>query len=144
MAQPTYTQIRAALASYLTTAVTNPDGSGLRASANRPAQVNTPCAIVAPTTGTFARYQVSMDGQADFIVRVILLVAPADSAFGEGILDPYISVTGAQSIPGAVRRDPTLGGQAADAAVTEATGYGMININGIDYLGAHFITEIFL
>lgn len=137
MTQPTLSAIRAALAAYLSSSI-----SGLRATANRPLQVNPPMAVIMPIQGSFARYSVTLDGETDYTLRAILLVAPADSTAGEDLLDPYIAASGPQSIWAAVQADPTLGGAVSFAAVTEASGYGLMNMNGIDYLACHFIVNI--
>lgn len=137
MTQPTLTAIRNGLAAYLASKIT-----GLRATGNRPLQVNPPQAVIMPTQGAFARYSVTLDGEADYSLRIILLVAPADSTMGEDLLDPYIATSGPQSIWAAVQADPTLGGLVSYAAVIEATGYGLMNMTGIDYLAVHFIINI--
>lgn len=137
MTQPTFTQVRNGLATYLAGKIT-----GLRASGNRPLQVNPPMAVVVPIQGSFARYSVTMDGEVDFTVRVILAVAAADSTAGEDVLDPYVATSGPQSVWAAVQADPTLGGVVSSASVTEATGYGVMNMTGIDYLTCQFIVNI--
>ena len=142
MTQPSFTQVRAALAASLAVHAVNADGSALRTTANRPLQVNPPMAVIVPVTGTIARYSASMDGEADYSLRIILAVAPADSTQGEDILDPYVATSGPSSIWGAVQADPTLGGVVSFAAVTEATGYGILNMTGIDYLACTFIVTI--
>ena len=137
MTAPTFTAIRAALATSLQNQV-----SGLRATANRPLQVNPPMAVIMPSTGSFARYSATFEGEVDYTLRAILLVAPADSTAGEDVLDPYIATSGAQSIWAAVQADPTLGGVVSSAAVTEAASYGIMNFTGIDYLACHFIVSV--
>jgi len=62
----------------------------------------------------------------------------------QDIIDAAAATDTSTSIAAAVRSDPTLGGLAADAAVTEATGYGVMNVDGIDYLAAHFIVEVYV
>jgi hypothetical protein len=42
----------------------------------------------------------------------------------------------------AVQKDPTLGGKVSYAAVIEATGYGLANWNGVDYLACSLILNI--
>ena len=73
MAQPTFAAVRAALATYLTSSI------GLRATPNRFQQINPPMAVVMPQTGSFIRYSVSMDGETDYTLRVIMLVSEGDS-----------------------------------------------------------------
>jgi hypothetical protein len=136
MTQPTFPQVRQALATYLTTA------TGLAATPNRFAQVNPPMAVIMPVTGSFIRYSTTFDGETDYTLRVIVLVSEGDSVSGQDLIDGYLSVSGPQSIWAAVQADPTLGGKVSFAAVTEATGYGLMNFNGVDYLAAHLITSV--
>lgn len=137
MPQPTFTAVRNGIATYLASHIT-----GLRATGNRPLQINPPMAVIVPVQGSFARYSVTMDGEVDYTVRVIVVVAPADSTAGEDTLDPYVATSGPQSIWAAVQADPTLGGVVSSASVTEATGYGVMNMSGIDYLACQFIVNI--
>jgi len=137
MTQPTYSDVRAALAARITTV------TGLSCSAQR-VQVNPPCGLVLPVTGTFARYEQTLDHQADYLMRLVVFASLANSENGQDIIDAAAATDTSTSIAAAVRSDPTLGGLAADAAVTEATGYGVMNVDGIDYLAAHFIVEVFV
>jgi hypothetical protein len=138
MTQPTYSAIRAAYASFLTAQ------TGIRATANRVSQVNPPMALILPVTGSVASYGRTMDGQANYMMRAVVLVSLADSTFGEDVLDAYLATDTPQSIQAAVAADPTLGGIAANAVVLEATGYGEMNIAGVDYLACSFVTEVFI
>ena len=137
MTQPAFSAVRQALADTLTAAI-----PGLRATANRPLQVNPPMAVIMPATGTFATYSVTADGQADYVLRAILLVAPADSTEGEAALDPYIAVTGPQSVWAAVQANQTLGGVVSFAEVMQASGYGLMNMTGIEYLACTFTVNV--
>ena len=137
MTQPSFSAVRQALADTLSTAI-----PGLRATANRPLQVNPPMAVILPAVGNFATYSVSMDGQADYTLRAVLVVAPADSTAGEDLLDPYIATAGPQSVWAAVQAASTLGGVVSFAAVTGASSYGLMNMTGIDYLACTFTVSI--
>jgi hypothetical protein len=136
MTQPSFAAVRAALASYLTTA------TGLQVTPNRFAQVNPPMAVIMPVTGSFIRYSATFDDETDYTLRVIVLVSEGDSAAGQDLIDGYLSASGPASIYAAVQADPTLGGKVSFAAVTEATGYGLMNFNGIDYLACHLVTSV--
>ena len=136
MPQPTFTAIRNALATTIGTAI-----PGLRTGTN-PLQVNLPCAIVMPVTGTFVSYSQTFDGLPDYHLRVIVAVPTSDSQSGEGDLDPYIATSGASSVWAAVQANQTLGGVVSSAVVLEVTAYGVMNLSGIDALAAHFIVEI--
>lgn len=136
MAQLTFPQVRAALATYLTAS------TGLAATPNRFAQINPPMAVIMPVTGTFIRYSATFGGETDYLLRVIVLVSIGDSVSGQDILDPYLSVSGSQSIWAAVQADPTLGGQVSSAAVIEATAYGLMTFQTVDYLASHLIAQV--
>jgi len=134
---PTFSAVRAALATTLTAQI------GLRATANRFAQVNPPMAVIMPVTGSFARYSVDFGGDVEYTVRAIVLVSEGDSLSGQDLIDGYVATTGSSSIWAAVKADPTLGGVVSSAAVMEATAYGLMNFSGIDYLAAHFIVSVY-
>jgi hypothetical protein len=136
VAQLTFPQVRQAVADYLTASI------GLRATPNRFGAVNPPMAVVAPQTGSLIRYQVSTDGETDYSLRAIVLVSEGDSTSGQDALDAYLSPVGALSVHAAVQKDPTLGGQVSYCAVIEATGYGLTNWNGVDYLAASLVLNI--
>lgn len=137
MAQPTFPAVRQAAADYLASHIT-----GLRTTANRFSQVNPPMAVIAPQTGTLIRYSTTMDGETDYSLRAIILVSEGDSSSGQDLLDAYLSPTGSQSVYAAVQADPTLGGQVSYCVVVEATGYGLTNWNGVDYLACSLILNI--
>ena len=137
MPQPTFPAVRQAVATYLQNNIT-----GLRATPNRFLQVNPPMAVIAPQTGSLIRYSQTFDAETDYNLRVIILVSEGDSTQGQDLLDAYLSPTGSQSVYAAVQADPTLGGTVSYAAVIEATGYGLTNFNGIDYLGVSLVLNI--
>jgi hypothetical protein len=128
--------VRQAIATYLTSAI------GLRATANRFGAVNPPMAVVAPQTGSVIRYAATMDGETDYTLRAIILVSEGDSASGQDTMDGYLSPVGASSVHAAVQKDPTLGGKVSYCAVIEATGYGLMNWNGVDYLACSLVLNV--
>jgi hypothetical protein len=135
--QPTFPQVRQAVADYLTAAIT-----GFRVTANRFGQVNPPMGVVAPQTGRLITYSQTFDQETDYNLRLIMLVSEGDSASGQDALDGYLSPTGGNSIYAAVQADPTLGGNVSYAAVIEATGYGLMNWNGVDYLACSLVLNV--
>lgn len=137
MAQPTFPAVRRAVADYLAAHIT-----GLRTTANRFLQVNPPMAVIAPQTGSLIRYSTTMDGETDYSLRAIILVSEGDSSGGQDLLDAYLSPTGTQSVYAAVQADPMLGGAVSYAVVVEATGYGLMNWNGVDYLACSLVLNI--
>jgi hypothetical protein len=136
MSQSSFPAVRQAVAAYLTTAL------GLRATANRFGAVNPPMAVVAPVSGSLIRYAQTLDNETDYTLRIILLVSEGDSASGQDALDAYLSPSGAPSVNAAIQADPSLGGTVSWCAVTEATGYGLMNWNGVDYLACSLILSL--
>ena len=136
MAQPTFGAVRQAVAAYLTSSI------GLRATANRFGTINVPMAVIVPQTGSLIRYSVTLDAETDYTLRCVMLVSEGDSESGQGVMDGYLSPVGANSIYAAVQADPTLGGQVSYCVVVEATGYGVANWNGIDYLSASLTLNV--
>ena len=136
MAQIDFPAVRQAIATYLTSSI------GLRATANRFGAVNPPMAVVAPQAGSLIRYAVTMDGETDYTLRAVILVSEGDSASGQDAMDAYLSPVGANSVHAAIQKDPTLGGQVSYCAVIEATGYGLMNWNGVDYLACSLILNV--
>jgi len=140
MTQQAFTEIRSAIATYL--AAQLPDLRG--AVTTRLGEVNPPCAVVVPVAGgTVATYSQSFDGQVDYHLRVIVLVPMSGSDSGMDTLDPFLDVTSSDSVWAAFKRDPTCGGGVTGFAVcVEATGYGVMNVNDVDYMACSFIIEI--
>ena len=136
MTQLDFPGVRQAVATYLTTAI------GLRATANRFGTLNPPMAVVAPQTGTLIRYATTFDQETDYNLRAIILVSEGDSTSGQDALDAYLSPVGTLSVHAAIQKDPTLGGQVSYCAVIEATGYGLMSWNGVDYLACSLILNI--
>ena len=136
MAPPGLAAIRTALAAQLDTI------PGLRATANRSDQVVPPMVLVMPIQGSFIRYSVAMDGSAEFSLRAVLVTAKADSTSGQAAMDPFLDVSGASSIYANIQANSTLGGVVQYAALMEATGYGLLTVGTIDYLGCHLIINM--
>jgi hypothetical protein len=134
--QPTFTEVREALAAQLATI------PGLRTTTEQADQVNPPVAVIMPVSGTFIRYGATFDDNADITLRAILLAAKTDTSGGQDLMDTYLAVTGDSSINAAIQADPTLGGIVQSASLAEATGYGLISWNNIEYLGCQMIVEI--
>jgi hypothetical protein len=134
--QPTFTAVRKALASFITAQ------TGLRATAQADGRINPPAAAILPVTGSFIRYDATMDGTADLSLRALVMVQMGSAGSGQGNLDPYLATTGSQSLYAAFKKDPTAGGAVHFAVVREATGYGVVNHGGVDYLGCSLIIDI--
>lgn len=139
MANPTLTQVRTALANQISAKIT-----GLRTTDTVPSTINPPVAVVGPSTGTFALYEVTMPPNQytiNWTLRIYVIVSRAEQAGAQKKLDAYITPSGALSIPAAINADPTLGGVVDFAEPVRLQRYGLVTYNGVDYLGAEIIVE---
>ena len=136
MTQPGFPAVREAIATYLTSS------TGVNATANRFDLINPPMAVVVPQTGRIISYSETFDEETNYYLRVILLASKTSSTWGQDVMDPYLSPAGDQSIYAAVQADPTLGGVVSWAIVVEATGYGVQNWNGVDYLACSLVMNV--
>lgn len=135
MTQPTFTHVRQALAATLAAI------PGLNAYAEYAEQITVPAAIVLPVQGTFISYATT-DGALSISLRIALCVGRTDGSGGQALMDPFLAVTGPQSVLAALQADSTLGGTVDYAVLAEATGYGPISVGALDYLGCHLIVSI--
>lgn len=78
----------------------------------------------------------------DYHLQIKLLVQLSTSTYAQEDLDPYLSPSGTFSIRGAVNGDGTLGGVADWTRVSRCSKYGIVEHNGIQYLGAEFDVEV--
>jgi hypothetical protein len=128
----------------------------IQAVANPGGTINTPCALVIPAHGTFARYGQTL-GQSpvlgmpapvvsatDFNLDVMVVVTHADFDRMQEDLDRWM---GYEETPGvtvsiatAVMMDETLGGAVEWCVPESADSYAPVTWGGIDYFGAriHF------
>ena len=135
MTQPTFTQVRVALTTRLSSI------SGLRAH-HTFRDVTPPAAIVMPVQGTFMSYGITMDGQVNWLLRIILLASIGDTKAGQTTMDAMLATTGSTSIYAAIMADPSLGGVVSFCEPVEATGYGLMNVDGVDYLACSLTVQI--
>lgn len=129
--------VRAALAAQVTAQI-----PGLRNAPTVPGQISPPMAVVRPARGTVVDYQETFDGGMTIFMEIVILVAMGNDRTGQTNLDGYLQPTGATSVFAAVQKDPTLGGVVADAHVTHAQGYGLIDYAGVEYIGSTLIVEV--
>ena len=106
---------------------------GLNAYPGLPPTLIVPAAIVLPAVGTIVSYDTTMDGTDDLFLRVLLLVGRGEDVGAQELLDGYLARDGNQSIKAAV--EPTLGGVAEMAVVTEAANWGLHEVAGASYFG---------
>lgn len=147
--------IRQALATQLAT------GLNIQALPNMPAVVTTPMIMVMPGS-PYIQYGQTMGETADALGAVMgTPVSPTQSknnimltvlvvismAMGyepmQPALDAMLEPAGNPgSIPDVIALDETLGGAVDFAVPLDITGYGLVNIAGQDYFGAHMRIQI--
>lgn len=106
-----------------------------------PDMIEPPTAVV----GVVERieYDTSFARGADtYTIPVILYISRVDTQLSQETLDSYLQSSGANSVKAQVESDVTLNGQASSVRVTDATDYGVYNVNNVDYLGVQFSLEV--
>ena len=134
---------------------------GIQAVPNMPAVITPPMMMVIPGSN-YIQYGVTMGETADALGAVLgSPVSPTQSknnimltvliciSLAQGYepmqpaLDKLLEPAGNKgSIPDAIALDETLGGAVDFAIPLDVTGYGLINVGGQDYFGAHMRVQI--
>lgn len=104
--------------------------SGLHAYDVWPATLTPPAAVVVLSDWQYAP---SFDGGLDATFLVVIAIQLGSFAEAQRVTDAYLEPTGAQSIPAAIRADPTLGGRVQVADVIGGTRYDAGDVNEIPY-----------
>jgi hypothetical protein len=115
--------------------------TGLRAMGQARDQVTPPCAVVLPgRAGPFLQYGSTMDETFTLNLMVLILItdaAPVDAS--QRALDAYLGIDhgdgSGQSIPAAILKDTSLGGQVEWCEPVSADSYGRVEYSGIIYFG---------
>lgn len=81
-------------------------------------------------------------GLDDLIVTCRVLVSKADDRAGQAKLDGYMRGSGLTSVKAALESDRTLGGACDDVHVMRVLGFGLYQHQGVDYMGAEWITHV--
>lgn len=84
------------------------------------------------------RYHETLEGVIVQEWRLLLLIAERDSKAAHDVLDPYIAVSGSDSIKAAIE-GASIGD---DATVVAAENLGHISYRGGTFIGAEFIIEV--
>jgi len=88
-------------------------------------------------------YDQSLQRGADrYEIPVYLYVSRVDAQDSQETLDTFLASSGSNSVKAQVESDTTLNSQAQSVRVISAGGYGVYNINNINYLGVEFIVEV--
>lgn len=125
--------IRVALANQLAS-------TGLRTHPVAPGQVVPPCAVIIPNRPAI-EFGVTMDGETQVNLLAIILLSAANDAYGQDVLDDYVSSSGPNSVAAAIQADPTLGGAVEFAVPLQVTTYGLVEYAAQQYMGASFLIQ---
>lgn len=105
-----------------------------------PDQIVTPCAVIGTPD---VEFDTTMARGADkLLIPVRVYASRASDRSGQEKIDEYLASSGATSIKAAIESDVTLGGAAHTLRVRSASGFGVYNIAGSDYLGVEFTVEV--
>jgi hypothetical protein len=131
----TIAEVRTGLAARLATI------TGLRVYPVWPDSLNTPAAIVRPTSHDFGD---DFSDDATIHIEIILLAAAIGPgiAAAEATLDLYLAATGSQSIKQAIEGDVTLGDKVDSTRVIGWRDYGPIEESGLLFLGCRVDIEV--
>lgn len=117
--------------------------SGLKVYEVWPDQINTPCAIIRPTQGTYHEAMASPGYQVViFEVTIFVNATQKGLEISQPLLDDYLDVASTNSLKAAIEADPTLGGAADSLIVQGWAQYGSLEVNGIYYVGAVLTVEV--
>ena len=116
------------------------DSIGARTYTEAEAQVETP-GVVVRSAEPAVIYNTST-GSHDYQLAPLLLVTTSAGALALDVLQPYLDVTGADSVYAAVQADPTLGGACDSAVVVQVARAGIVAWGGVEYLGAEFLVNV--
>lgn len=106
-----------------------------------PDMIEPPTAVV----GVVERieYDSTMSRGADtYTIPVLLYISRVDAQLSQETLDSYLQSSGANSVKAQIESDTSLNNEAQSVRVTDATDYGVYNVNNIDYLGVQFSVEV--
>ena len=125
--------IRVALANQLAS-------TGLRTHPVAPGQVVPPALVIIPNRPAISFGQ-TMDGETEVNLLVIVLLSAANDAYGQDVLDDYVSSSGTRSLAAAIQADPTLGGAVEFAVPLQISTYGLIEYAGQQYMGCSLMVQ---
>ncbi len=107
---------------------------GLRAFPTFQSQVNPPVAIIIPQRGQMMTWDTE-DNSVTYFLQIVLLVSYGEDASSQAALDALLDSTGANSVLGALRASPSLGGQVNYCIPVSVGGYGTTEWAGSQYYG---------
>lgn len=109
--------------------------SGLRTYSTIPDDVNPPAAVVSLNSVNYD--EAFRGGLVIYNFTVTVIVTRVTERRAQERMHDYIQ-TGSGGVKNAVESDPTLGGSAIDARVTEMSNITSVSIDSVDYLACDF------
>ena len=113
--------------------------SGIRTYATIPDNPTMPAAVVSLNNVTYD--QAYQGGLVLYNFEVVVIVAKVTERRAQERLHDKVQ-TGVGGVKNAIESDPTLGGAAIDARVTEMSNISTVSIGDIDYLTANFAVTV--
>lgn len=113
--------------------------SGIRTYAEIPDNPNLPAAIVSLNSITYD--EAFQGGLVTYTFAITVIVSRVTERRAQQRVHDLVQ-TGSGSVKNAVESDPTLGGSAIDARVTEMSNITSASIGEIDYLTADFVVTV--
>lgn len=107
-----------------------------------PDQFTPPGAIVRVVSGNYEQTLGGNDAIVRFEIFIAVQVGTLETAQDQ--LDPYLDNAGASSIKAAIEADSTLGGVVSYSLVRGFRDYDILEINGVEYLGAIVEVDCYL
>ena len=106
-----------------------------------PALITPPMAVVNPSN---IEYDLNAQrGLTRFVFTVSVFVVKADDRSAQKRIDPFVGVSGPQSVKAALESDRTLGGVVDTLRVQSVSNYSASDANDVDYLAVDFEVEVY-
>ena len=106
-----------------------------------PALITPPMAVVNPSN---IEYDLNAQrGLTRFVFTVSVFVVKADDRSAQKRIDPFVGVSGTQSVKAALEADRTLGGVVDTLRVQSVSNYSASDANDVDYLAVDFEVEVY-
>jgi|DEB19_MinimDraft_3_1074340.scaffolds.fasta_scaffold25515_3 hypothetical protein len=111
----------------------------LRVYTSVPDSPQVPCAVIYPDT---VQYGQAFSGEANVRMTIQVLTASVNTQAGQAELDGFCADSGSTSIPAKIEANPTLGGAAVSASVTEMRNYGVMG-DTTRYYSAELVVDVY-
>lgn len=99
-----------------------------------------PCGWIEPDTIDYL--QTMKSSSAEYRLIVTIVTGRVNEAAAQDDLDKFIAPDGAQSVPGIIQADPTLGAAVDYCVPVAMSRYGTFTMGQIEYIGAQITLEV--